>query len=423
MVPRKAPRIFYGWWIVAGGIGLQLLANALYSSSFGAYFVYFQREFGWSRTAIAGVFSLARLEGGLLGPLQGWLLDRLGPRAILRTGLVIFGLGLMLVSTIDSLPKFYAAYIVVAFGVALAGFLTVNLVIVNWFDRHRGRAMALAGTGGSIGGILIPLVVVALEVLGWRTTAFISGLIVLAVGLPVAQLFRSAPEPYGYLPDGGRTTVPHPAGERPATSDATTAQAGLTVGAALATPGFWLICVGHAASLVTVSALNVHLIPFLVSQADLSLEAAGSVAAIVTASAFAGQLLGGALSDRLDKRVIATACVVGHGLAVLLLLGATAPLAVACAVLHGVSWGLRGPLMMALRADYFGRRSFPTIEGYANLITTFGAIAGPVLAGFIADRVGDYRPAFVVLAVVAAGGAFCFAIARRPTAHASPVTS
>ena len=70
--------------------------------SFGAYTVLLQREFGWSKAVVSGAFALTRVESGLLGPLQGWLVDHYGPRAILRIGLILFGLGFMLFSQVNS---------------------------------------------------------------------------------------------------------------------------------------------------------------------------------------------------------------------------------------------------------------------------------------------------------------------------------
>jgi MFS family permease len=70
--------------------------------------------------------------------------------------------------------------------------------------------------------------------------------------------------------------------------------------------------------------------------------------------------------------------------------------------------------MMAVRADYFGRRSFATIEGFASIVTTLGLVTGPLLVGFIADSVGDYRPGFLALACVTVAGGVSFAVARRP---------
>jgi MFS family permease len=84
---------------------------------------------------------------------------------------------------------------------------------------------------------------------------------------------------------------------------------------------------------------------------------------------------------------------------------------VAFAVLHGLAWGIRGPLMGALRADYFGSAAFGTISGFSSVILMFGMMGGPVIAGTLADRTGTYRLGFMLLAGLAS---VFFALATRP---------
>ncbi len=203
LVPvRPEGRIFYGWWVVVGAFLIQGLSGALLFQSFGAYVVHLRREFGWSFKAIAGAFSLSRVESGMLGPLQGWMIDRFGARTILRFGLVIFAAGFFLFSRIDALWQFYGVYLLLSVGASLGGFLTVNTALANWFDRRRATAMGLSSTGWGVAGLLVPLVAVSLGTIGWRDTAIWSGVLVLGVGIPLSGLIRHAPEPYGYLPDG-----------------------------------------------------------------------------------------------------------------------------------------------------------------------------------------------------------------------------
>ena len=175
-------RLFYGWYIVASAGGLQMLASLLWMQSYGAYVIFLQQEFGWSKTLVAGAFALTRIESGVLGPLQGYWVDRYGPRAILRIGVVLFGLGFMAFSQVTNLWTFYAAFAVIAVGSSLGGFATVMVAIVNWFDRHRSKAVAFSQVGYAIGGMAVPMVVIALEAFGWRTTAFYSGVLVILLG-------------------------------------------------------------------------------------------------------------------------------------------------------------------------------------------------------------------------------------------------
>ena len=87
---------------------------------------------------------------------------------------------------------------------------------------------------------------------------------------------------------------------------------------------------------------------------------------------------------------------------------------VAFALLHGLGWGVRGPLMVALRADYFGAASFGTIMGYSSLVAAVGMMFGALFAGAMADFTGDFVLAFALLGAASALGAVLFAAAKRP---------
>lgn len=132
---RRLARPFYGWWIVAVAVVLQAFPSGLLQQAYGAYVVLLEREFGWSRTTLSGAFSVVRMEEGLLGPAQGWMLDRFGPRAVMRAGTVIFAGGFFVFGQIDSVVGFYAAFMIMAVGASMAGFLSITTAIVNWFDQ------------------------------------------------------------------------------------------------------------------------------------------------------------------------------------------------------------------------------------------------------------------------------------------------
>ena len=87
---------------------------------------------------------------------------------------------------------------------------------------------------------------------------------------------------------------------------------------------------------------------------------------------------------------------------------------VLAAMLHGLSWGTRGPLMMSLRADYYGRRHFGQIAGYSNVIVMIGPLIGPTFAGAMEDVFGNYQGAFLLIGVVVGIGSLFFFAARKP---------
>jgi sugar phosphate permease len=411
MLPMPRGRVFYGWWVVAAGFGIESLIGALMFHAYGAYLVLLREEFGWSKTMLSAAFAMARAESGILGPVQGWLTDRFGPRVLIRVGMVIFGLGFILFSRIDGPVAFFVTFFIMALGSSLGGYLPVGVAIVAWFRRRRALALSLSASGMAVGGLLTPLVVLALSRFGWRWTAFASGLLVIAAGLPLAQVMSHRPEAYGWTPDGDppRTSAPDaPARTIPVERDFTPREA-------LATPAFWYISAGHGASLFVVSAVLVHMVVHVTERLGYSLPQAASVVALMTVVQAIGQVGGGWLGDRFSKRRIAAACMLGHAVALMVLAFASAFwMVLAFAVLHGTAWGMRGPLMSAIRADYFGSAAFGTITGISSMVLMVGMMGGPLVAGILADRTGSYVPGFTVLAGLAALGSVFFLLARRP---------
>jgi len=407
-------RVFYGWWIVGAGFVLEALMGALLFHAYGAYVVLLRGEFGWSKTMFSAAFSMARAESGILGPIQGWLTDRFGPRTLIRIGMIVFGVGFILFSQIRSPFTFFATFFLIALGSSLGGYLPIAVAIVAWFRRRRSLALSISSTGMPVGGLLTPVVALALTGFGWRWTAFLSGVLILVVGLPIARLVHHRPEPRGEWPDG---EPPAPAGT--ATGDRRSASAAgvdFTPREAMRTPVLWYISLGHGSALLVVSAFTVHLIVHVTERLGYSLREGASAVALMTVMQMIGHLSGGLAGDRFSKRGIVVGCMVAHAAGLLLLASATAFSAVAAfAVLHGLAWGIRGPLMSAIRADYFGSASFGTITGISSMVVMFGMVGGPIIAGVLADRTGSYEMGFRILAGLAALGSIFFVLARRPS--------
>ena len=404
------PRFFYGWWIVGAGFGLEMLIGALMFHAYGAYVVLLREEFGWSKTMLSAAFAMARAESGIFGPLQGWLTDRLGPRVLIRIGMTILGIGLVLFSQIGSPVTFFLTFFMMAVGSSLGGYLPISTAIVSWFRRRRALALSIRSSGSAVGGILVQVVALALTHWGWRWTAFVSGLLVLALGIPLAQLVRHRPEAFGEQPDGGD------AGTSPAERGVPVVD--FTPREAVRTRAFWLISLGHGAALLVVSAVMVHLIVHVTERLGYSLRQGASVLALMTVVQLTAQLGGGWIGDRFSKRWIVVGCMLAHAAGLLILAHAVAFwMLVAFAVLHGVAWGIRGPLMSAIRADYFGAASFGTISGISSMIVMLGMMFGPLVAGVVADRTGSYVPGFQMLAALAALGSVAFLLATPPDPH------
>ena len=412
-------RVFYGWWIVAAGFGLFALGGGLLLHAFGTYVKLLEADFGWSRTQLSVAFSMQRIESGFLGPVQGWMVDRYGPRAVMTIGVGLFGLGFIAFSFVDSLLWFYVAFVVMATGQSFSSMLSLSAALVSFFRRRRGLALGIVGTGMATGGLLQPVVAAALETWGWRTVAFASGALILVAGWPLARLVRHRPEDMGLLPDGATPSAASAdgaeEGEPPPDPEVS-----FTTREAMRTRTFWLLSLGHAAGLMTVGAMLVHFVPHVTDQLGVSLGVAARMVTLQTAMLVIGMVAAGWLGDRIDKRAIIIGAMFLHLAAMLLLAAASALALLALAAgLQGLAWGARGPLTQALRADYFGTAAFGKIMGVSSLIIMMGMTIGPLVAGGIYDLTGNYGPAFVFLAAVVAFGTVCFLFATRPAPPAA----
>lgn len=403
-------KIFWGWRIVAASCTIQFLVSWLMIQAFGAYFAVLADEFGWSKTALSAAAALQPMEAAMLGPVLGWILDRFGPAGMIRTGILGFSAGFFVLSQIETLPGFYTAFVIIALGISLCGFFPLNVAIIHWFERRRARALSMLSLGLATGGMFVPVVAWSMQSFGWRATAFASGVLVILVGLPLSSVFkRRRPEDYGETVDG----LPPPpvvgGRQEPAI------QRDFTARGALRTSAFWLLSLGHCCALLVVYAVMVHAITHMKETLGYTLAQASLIITVTTVAQVGGVLVGWAIGDRFEKRFIAAACMLMHSVGLLMLTYATGTgMLVAFALLHGGGWGLRAPIMQAMRADYFGRRSIGMILGLSSLIIVVGQIGGPMLAGVLADWSGNYRTGFTFLAILAALGSMFFGLAKRP---------
>ena len=400
--------VFYGWRIVAAAGVAYFLQSALLMQAFGLYVAVMSEELGWSKTAMSGAAALQSIEGALLGPVLGWLIDRYGARSMIRAGIIGFGLGFVGLGQVQTIGQFYVAIAAVAIGASFCGYFPLSIAVIHWFHRQRARALSLMGLGFALGGMAVPIVAWFMERHGWRATAVASGLLILLVGLPLSFAFK--PRPAGLDPalEGGAAKAPAQGSEAGVDREFTAAEA-------LRTRAFWLLAVGHGFALLVVSSVNVHAISHMKEGLGYSVAEASLAIMLMTGAQTAGVLLGTVVGDRYDKRHLAGGCMLMHGLGLLLLtFAANLYWVVAFAILHGVAWGLRGPLMQAIRADYFGRSAIGMIMGLSAIVIAIGQVAGPMTAGVLADLTGNYRAGFTVLALVATAGSMLFFAARKP---------
>jgi MFS family permease len=414
-IPLTRRPIYTGWKVVGASAALWALQSMLWMQGFGNLAVQLRAQFGWSKTLFSVAFVGTRAGSALIGPAQGAALGRWGTKNIMRTGAVFVLLGFIGLSMIETRIQFLVALSIAAFGMALSGFLTITSAVVQWFERKRARALSLQSMGLAIGGFAGPLLVVGFGWFGWRPTMVGAG-VLLSVAITLASTIIGSDRSASNEPvDGIATELADTSPRAEGVNDVH-----YTAPEAMRTRAFWMISMGHGSALIVVTASIAHIALYLTEDRGFTAKQAALIAGAIPVFQVLGTGLGGYLGDRMNKRIIIGIAMCAHAVGLLLMTWVDSFITIgAFVVLHGLAWGSRGPLMQAIRADYFGTTHFAQIMGWSTVVITLGVVIGPLLAGVLADSTGNYKLGFTIIAMLALAGNIFWALASPPPPRAA----
>lgn len=400
LIISRLTGLYFGWRMIGVSCAIRILGGGLHAYGLSVLFLPVTQELGLTRTATSLVFSLARAQGAIEGPIAGYCIDRFGPRPVITIAVALAGIGYLLLAGVHS----YAMLLVVYMGIISlsyqAGFMDATMAVANtWFIRKRALAMSI--TSGSIalgGALLTPFFAYAVHTWGWRNASMGSGIAFLLAGVPLSLLIRRSPESLGLAPDG-KSLEPATAGDDINKITKPSAQeTEYTLGETLRTHQFWLLTFATSFRSICSSAVLVHFVPILVWKGYSETEGAFFLGVI----AFCGMpthLFIGWLGDRLYKPRLMAGFMALGSLSVYFLFKGTQTWQLWIAVLlFSVFEGLF-PVTWATVGDFFGRKNFARIRGSMSFLYTWGSVLGPVIAGSIYDRAKSYALLYWVLLV------------------------
>ncbi len=395
--------VFHGWYIVAVCFVVNFIVFGISINTFTVYVKPIEAEMGWLRGEISLGIMVGALSMGAAAAFIGRLIDRVGARVVMAAGAMVVGVVSMLLAQAQSLTYFYGMFVVSGVGQAGATIIPISLVISNWFEVKRGKALGIAMTGTGLGAmVMVPVTSWIVVSWDWRTAFFSMGCVILLTVPMTLLLIRTRPSDMGLLPDGGEVTDAAP-----------TRPGGLSVPEAFRTPAFWLIgSMMFLAGLVAMG-IGVHLMPYLTDIGHPE-ATASLIISIISGLTVVGKIGLGFVVDRwgLQRTLVLAYGVLVVG--ILLLTGAKAlPVACVFAVVYGFAIG--APLLInpALTAECMGLANFGAVFGVLTLLNTIGVAIGAVLTGVVYDNVGSYLPAFVLFVVLTVVAGCCGVLARR----------
>ena len=379
-------------WIVVGTtfMTLAVLYGAWYSYS--VFLVALLREFGWSRSLVAGAFSLFVLVHGVCGPVIGWFLRVAGPRRVILVGACVMVVGLILTAEATKWWHLYVGFGgISAVGMGLAGWVPAVILIRGWFPGNVGTMVGIASAGIGIGIFaLVPMAQFLIDWVGWRWAYRVLAALIVGWVLPATLwLIRDPP--------AGEAAFGSPASR--AAPTAPQARSYWTLATAVKGWRFWGLAANYFTGNFVTQMIMIHQVAYLVDHGVPALTAAavGGASGLVS---IVGKIGWGWFSDRTNRELaysLAFGCLVASmGLLVLAGLYRTPFLLYLYAVLIGLGYGVMAPVPPAVASDLYGGPGFSTIFGGLYIATCLGLATGTWSAGKIFDSTGSYAVALWV---------------------------
>ena len=416
---RQNPRIFYGWWMVAITSAMAFFASGVFFRGFTVFVPAIRDSLGISQAQTNLVFSIARAEGGLEGPVAGWLIDKFGNKKLLIPALIWTIIGYIVLSQfVDSFLTFTLVYLlIVSLGNSIAFQHALFAGINQWFNRKRALAISTLAAVSSLGGLfLVPSLNFVIARRSWQDASLLCGVAYLVFLLPLTIFFRNRPEDMGLLPDGDvRLPTRMISGE--GGSRESRELRDYTVKEALRTQAYWLLLVGAGLRQVATLGILVSIVPILETK-GVSRQEAANLTGFMFGINFVSRLIVGYLGDRIPKSyLLSVSLLLETAGLIFLYFGEWTGVGIVLLMIFVLFQGLgdgAGIIVWAAMGEYFGRDRFASLRGYITFSHSWALIASPVFAGWVFDNFGNYDLAIIQGAICAGVACMCFVVIRKP---------
>ena len=414
-VSRSSTGIYSGWFVVLASGATTATAAATVFYGMNTFLNDLISEFGWAAWVTFAGSSVRTEVGGISAPFVGWAVDKFGPRRVLIIGIGITAVGLLLMSYMNELWHFFFVMALISLGSSTAGNLCGFAAIVTWFERRRARALTLSTLGGSLGGLLIPVVAISVGEFGWRSTLQLLAIFVATAGMAFGLFVRTRPDNHPQPMDGITET------DTGVSSISTAINWGLPVSVAIRTRSFALLMSAFVANGFAMTSLLTLAFSYFEYEFGLSKGAAGLTITVLTVSSIFGRIALGFQGDRYQPVKLLAICSILLTLGLpLLSIGTLVSsdtgkwIAYCGLVVSSIGFGGSVPLRSLVIVDFFGTASFARLMGAERFISTIGGTIGPILIGLSLDLTQHYTVGWLMAALVGGISIPLYLMAQRP---------
>ncbi len=409
---RGALAEWRSFWFLPLAAALGYATSVIHVYSLGPFIQPLQETFGWSRAQISFGLTVQCIVSAIFCIPIGMVIDRIGPRRVALVGVLTMSGAFALVGTATGST---GNWLLLWIGIAIGG-LGVQApiwtsAVATRFEVSRGLAFAITLCGASVAAAIFPVMATWLiELYGWRQAFSMLGGVWAALVFPLMFLFfRSARDGSAKPAD----TASAPTAARPLT--------GVTLAEGLRSPTLYKLLLAGGLVAFTVIGAMVHFVPILKGAGASPLAAAG-VASLIGLFSIAGRLGTGFLLDRFPGHLVGGTVVLLPIIAALLLLfdGANPASQMVAAAALGFTVGSEVDVVAFLASKHFGLKNFGALYGALVAALTLGTAFGPLTAGAVFDRFGNYEQfLWGTIALMLMGALALFSLGHPPVLEAA----
>lgn len=383
---------YYPWAVMAACCLFLAAVMGVGTNCNGIFMQPVSRALGVGVGSVSTFITVMGIACAAAAPIVGNIINKVDVRLIMTASSVIAGTAYLFLSRVQNITQYRLAGALVGLGVGFGSFLTVTVILNNWFVKNNGFVIGLTMSASSLAGIVMnPVLGAVIESFGWRKAYLLMGVIIFAT-LPIIWIFiRTYPSqknsaPWGEEP-GADLGRPSEGGESltglPPASDVLRSKSFILVMLFAFVSSFFINHMSHMAGIAEASGLSAATGAVMISCA--------------LAGEFTGKLAIGWLSDRFG---VLRAVYITGGLGVVSLIG------LLCIKQGGTALGLisayaYGPMTAIGSVGYSlivkyitGVRLYPRCYPWVSIISTVSFSIGFPVIGYIYDAAGSYAPSF-----------------------------
>ena len=378
---------------ILGIIGSGHFLSHFYVLCLPPLFPFFKSEFGVSYAALGLLLSIRSIANGTMQVPVGFLVDRVGARAVLTTGITMMAVGIALISFVQSYWALVALVVVIGVGSSTFHPADYSLLNASIAGSKIGRAFSLHTFSGQLGTATAPVIIIFLATLfDWRTALVLVGLVGIAVMAVLATQWNRIQE------DGATSKKKKTASSMPSLGPETLRG---NIGILLSKPMLIFLAFYSMTSLAS-GGLQAFTVVALVSLHDTPLAAAsGALTGYLFASAL-GVLLGGVIADRTTRHDIQAALAFIAGALIMLVVGGVSlhfTVIVFALTLAGLTQGMIRPARDMMVRAAVPKGAIGRAFGFVSAGASVGGALSPVLFGWVID-LGKPEWVFYLLAII-----------------------